>query len=60
MKGKESTRAWGIPRGTTEGSRQTSYTAGATLLEVLTPHCYDAAPNWTTVEKRPPRPHLWG
>ncbi|MQM02592.1 hypothetical protein Taro_035364, partial [Colocasia esculenta] len=51
------TRAWGIPRDTTEGSKQTSYT---TLLGLLTLHRYGAAPNWTSVEKRPPRLHLWG
>ncbi|MQL94403.1 hypothetical protein Taro_027056 [Colocasia esculenta] len=30
------------------------------LRKVLTLHRYDAAPNWTTTEKRPLRPHLWG
>ncbi|MQL84697.1 hypothetical protein Taro_017219, partial [Colocasia esculenta] len=47
--------------GTTEESKQLqSYTAGATLLEVLTLHRYDAALNWTSDERRPPRSHLWG
>ncbi|MQL81517.1 hypothetical protein Taro_013969 [Colocasia esculenta] len=27
---------------------------------VLVQHRCDAALNWTTVTKRPPRPHLWG
>ncbi|MQM23275.1 hypothetical protein Taro_056338 [Colocasia esculenta] len=35
-------------------------TAETTPLEVLTLHRYDAALNWTSDEKRPPRPHLWG
>ncbi|MQL88987.1 hypothetical protein Taro_021554 [Colocasia esculenta] len=37
-----------------------NYTAGTTPLEVLTLHRYDAARNWTSDEKRPLRPHLWG
>ncbi|MQM15028.1 hypothetical protein Taro_047960 [Colocasia esculenta] len=56
-----------LQQGTTEESNQLAtlhccyynYTTGTTLLEVLTLHRYDAALNWTTVEKRPPRPHLW-
>ncbi|MQL74652.1 hypothetical protein Taro_007001, partial [Colocasia esculenta] len=39
---------------------QSNYTAETTPLEVLTLHRYDAALNWTSDEKRPPRPHLWG
>ncbi|MQL75891.1 hypothetical protein Taro_008276 [Colocasia esculenta] len=31
-----------------------------TLLEVLTLHRYDAARNWTSDERRPPRSHLRG
>ncbi|MQM23944.1 hypothetical protein Taro_057013 [Colocasia esculenta] len=33
---------------------------GTTPLEVLTLHRYGAALSWTTVERRPPRSHLWG
>ncbi|MQL96271.1 hypothetical protein Taro_028947, partial [Colocasia esculenta] len=32
----------------------------ATLIWVLTLHRYDAAQNWTSDERRPPRSHLWG
>ncbi|MQL67822.1 hypothetical protein Taro_000116, partial [Colocasia esculenta] len=65
---KRSTRAWGIPRGTTKESKQLTkphywschYTAGAatTQLEVPTLYRYGAALNQTTVVKRPPRSHL--
>ncbi|MQL84408.1 hypothetical protein Taro_016909 [Colocasia esculenta] len=53
---KEITQAWGIPRGTTGTTEERK----ATLLEALGQHRYVAAPNWTTVEKPPPRPRLWG
>ncbi|MQL89478.1 hypothetical protein Taro_022058, partial [Colocasia esculenta] len=51
---------WRLKMQTTFAGRIEETITFLEFLNVLTLHRYDAAQNWTSNEKRPPRSHLWG